>query len=157
MPHMAALGSNGFSVYEDDRFLASFFPTIPPSTVGEEKVLPYKVGVPNDDGFHDITIYMPLYGAYNDIMIKVEEGAEIHDSIVMPGAVIKKGAVVEYAIVGENSIVGENAKIGSSPENMSDLEKWGIAVVGSGLEVGKNAEVKPQTMLSENLKEGECQ
>ena len=89
--------------------------------------------------------------------VTVEEGAEIHDSIVMPGAVIKKGAVVEYAIVGENSIVDENAKIGSCPENMSDLEKWGIAVVGSGLEVGKNAEVKPQTMLSENLKEGECQ
>ena len=89
--------------------------------------------------------------------VTVEEGAEIHDSIVMPGAVIKKGAVVEYAIVGENSIVGENAKIGSCPEKMSDLEKWGIAVVGSGLEVGKNAEVKPQTMLSENLKEGECQ
>ena len=89
--------------------------------------------------------------------VTVEEGAEIHDSIVMPGAVIKKGAVVEYAIVGENSIVGENAKIGSCPEKMSDLEKWGIAVVGSGLEVGKNAEVKPQTMLSESLKEGECQ
>ena len=89
--------------------------------------------------------------------VTVEEGAEIHDSIVMPGAVIKKGAVVEYAIVGENSVVAENAKIGSCPEKMSDLEKWGIAVVGSGLEVGKNAEVKPQTMLAENLKEGECQ
>lgn len=89
--------------------------------------------------------------------VTVEEGAEIHDSIVMPGAVIKKGAVVEYAIVGENSVVGENAKIGSCPEKMTDLEKWGIAVVGSGLEVGKNAEVKPQTMLAENLKEGECQ
>ena len=70
---------------------------------------------------------------------------------------IKKGAVVEYAIVGENSVVGENAKIGCSPEKMDDLEKWGIAVVGSGYEVGKNAVVKPKTMLAENLKEGECQ
>lgn len=40
---------------------------------------------------------------------------------------------------------------------MSDIGKWGIAVVGSNLTVGANAEVKPQTMLAENLKEGDCE
>ncbi|MBQ2387629.1 MAG: glucose-1-phosphate adenylyltransferase [Clostridia bacterium] len=89
--------------------------------------------------------------------VTVEEGAVIRDSIVMPGSVIKKGAVVDYAIVGENCVIGENARVGKCPEEMSDIGKWGIAVVGSNLTVGANAEVKPQTMLAENLKEGDCE
>ena len=36
--------------------------------------------------------------------VTVEEGAEILDSILMPGAIVKKGAKVEYAIVGENTV-----------------------------------------------------
>ncbi len=89
--------------------------------------------------------------------VTVEEGAVVHDSIVMPGAVIKKGAKVEYAIVGENCEIGENARIGRRPEEMSDIDKWGIAVVGSELKVGANASVKPKTMLAEDLKEGDSQ
>ncbi len=89
--------------------------------------------------------------------VTVEQGAVVHDSIVMPGSVIKKGAVIEYAIIGENCTIGENARVGRRPEEMSDIDKWGIAVVGSNLTVGDRAEVKPQTMLAENLKEGDCE
>ena len=77
MPHMAALGSNGFSVYEGRKMLASYFPTIQPTRIGEEKILRYEENVPMEDDFHDITIYMPLYGAYKNIEIKVEDGKEI--------------------------------------------------------------------------------
>lgn len=41
--------------------------------------------------------------------VTVEEGAEVCDSIIMPGAVVKKGARVHYAIVAENAVIGENA------------------------------------------------
>ncbi len=87
--------------------------------------------------------------------VTVEKGAVVHDSIVMPGSIIKAGAVVEYAIVGENCVIGEGARIGRRPEEMDDIDKWGIAVVGSDIVVGSTATVEPQTMLDRNLKEGE--
>ncbi|MBQ2704627.1 MAG: glucose-1-phosphate adenylyltransferase [Clostridia bacterium] len=87
--------------------------------------------------------------------VTVEEGAVVRDSIVMPGTVIKKGAVVEYAMVAENCVIDENAHIGNSPENMNDLQKWGVAVVGNNVAVGEGASVLPQSMISSDVKAGE--
>ena len=72
----------------------------------------------------------------------------------MPGAVIKKGACVQYAIIAENVVVQEGASVGERPEDVSDLSKWGVAVVGAGLTVGKNASVSAGVMIKENLEEG---
>lgn len=90
--------------------------------------------------FHDVT---------------VEEGAKVRYSIVMPGAVIKKGADVEYAIIAENAVIESGAKVGDHPENYTDRDEWGVAVVGAGVIVGEGAEVAPKAMISENIsKEG---
>jgi len=83
--------------------------------------------------------------------VTIEEGAEIVDSLIMPGATVKKGAKVKYAIVGENAVVGENAKVGASPEEYSG--EWGVAVVGPDVVVAEGQEVAPQAMLYAN-KEG---
>ena len=83
--------------------------------------------------------------------VVVEEGAEIYDSILMPGAVIKKGAKVEYAIVGENSVVGENAQIGARPETITDKDQWGVAVVGNNITVSEGANVAPKAIIYENI------
>ena len=87
--------------------------------------------------------------------VTVEEGAFVDYSIVMPGAVIKKGAVVQYAMVAENAVIEEGAVVGENPEKCADLEKWGVSVVGPNVTVGKNAVVKAQSMISEDVKEGE--
>ncbi len=84
----------------------------------------------------------------------IEEGAIVKDSLVMPGAVIKKGASVQYAIIAENVVVQEGASVGERPEDVSDLSKWGVSVVGAGLTVGKNASVSAGVMIKENLEEG---
>ncbi len=84
----------------------------------------------------------------------IEEGAVVKDSLVMPGAVIKKGASVQYAIIAENVVVEEGASVGERPEDVSDLSKWGVSVVGAGLTVGKNATVSAGVMIKENLEEG---
>lgn len=90
--------------------------------------------------FHDVT---------------VEEGAKVRYSIVMPGAVIKKGADVEYAIIAENAVIESGAKVGDHPENYTDRDEWGVAVVGAGVIVGEGAKVAPKEMISENIsKEG---
>jgi len=85
----------------------------------------------------------------------IEEGAQVNDSIIMPGARICSGASVQYAIIAENAVISKNAKVGERPENTSNLEKWGVSVVGAGLTVGDNAEVRANVMVKQNIKEGE--
>ncbi|MBO4339577.1 MAG: glucose-1-phosphate adenylyltransferase [Clostridiales bacterium] len=87
--------------------------------------------------------------------VTVEEGAVVRDSIVMPGTVIKAGATVQYAIIGENAVIEENAVVGKRPEEMDDLENWGVAVVGESRTIGKGASVEPKAMISEDVKEAE--
>ncbi len=87
--------------------------------------------------------------------VTVEEGAVVDYSLIMPGSVIKKGAVVRYAIVAENVTVEENAVIGQSPEEIDNIDNWGIAVIGDGLTVGKGAYVSAGKMVTKNVEEGE--
>ena len=75
----------------------------------------------------------------------------------MPGATIKKNASVQYAIVAENAVIDEGATIGERPEDVADLTKWGVSVVGAGLYVGKNAKVSAGIMIRENIKDGDKQ
>ena len=82
----------------------------------------------------------------------VEEGAQIHYSIIMPGAVIKKNAVVKYAIIGENAVLEEGCAVGRAPEEEKS-DNWGVAVVGPELTVGKGARVSPKEMLDHDLPE----
>ena len=87
--------------------------------------------------------------------VTVEQGAEVRDSLIMPGAVIKSGASVQYAIIAENTVVEGGAKVGERPEDVASLENWGIAVVGADLTVEKNAVVTAKAMVTESVKEGE--
>lgn len=83
--------------------------------------------------------------------VTIEEGATVNYSIVMPGSVIKAGAVVEYAIIGEECVIESGAKIGTSPENISDRDNWGIAVVGHNVTVTENKIVEPKQIIADNF------
>ena len=87
--------------------------------------------------------------------VTVEEGAEIVQSILMPGTVVKKGAKVQYAILAEDVIIEEGAVVGEAPEEIDDLSRWGVAVVASGITVGKGAKVLAKGMIEEDVKAGE--
>ena len=84
--------------------------------------------------------------------VTIEENAVVRDSIIMPNSVIKSGAVIQYAIVAENSVVEENAAVGQRPEDMENVEDWGVAVVGAGIKIGKGAVVAPKMMVEEDMK-----
>lgn len=86
--------------------------------------------------------------------VTVEQGAEVRDSLIMPGAVIKSGASVQYSIIAENTVIESGAVVGERPENVASLENWGIAVVGADLTIGKNAFVRAKAMVTESVKEG---
>lgn len=79
--------------------------------------------------------------------VTVAKNAVVRDSIVMPGAVIEEGASVQYAIIGENVVIGKDAKIGARPEDMDDLNTWGVSVVGANCVVPAGAVVAPKEMI----------
>ena len=86
--------------------------------------------------------------------VTVEKGAVVHDSIVMPNTVIKAGAKVEYAILAENCVIGEGASIGQRPEDATDKDAWGVAVVGNNITVGPGAVVPPKAMIDKDVEGG---
>lgn len=83
--------------------------------------------------------------------VTIEEGATVNYSILMPGSVIKSGAVIEYAIVGEDCVIENGAKIGKSPEQVANLDDWGIAVVGHNVTVSEGKSVEPKEIIDENI------
>ena len=87
--------------------------------------------------------------------VTVEEGAEIVQSILMPGSVVRKGAKVQYAILAEDVEVCEDAVVGEAPEEIDDLSRWGVAVVASGIKVGKGGKVPAKGMIEADVKAGE--
>ena len=84
--------------------------------------------------------------------VTVEEGAQICDSIIMPGVTVKKGAVVQYAIVAENAVIEENTVVGGRPEE-TPTDEWGVAVVASGRKIGKGCRVAPKAMVEADIEE----
>ncbi|MFR1809244.1 MAG: glucose-1-phosphate adenylyltransferase, partial [Pygmaiobacter massiliensis] len=85
--------------------------------------------------------------------VKIGAGAVVRDSIIMPGAVIEEGAQVHYSIVAENVTIKKDAIVGARPECMTDLSQWGVTVLGEGITVGAGARVQPKSMLTEDVKE----
>ena len=88
---------------------------------------------------------------------QVGQGASVCYSVVMPGAVIEEGAVVQYAIIGEDAVIGEGAVIGKRPEEVEDLDNWGVAVVGQDCIIKPGVTIAPKEMIDAetNNKEAE--
>jgi glucose-1-phosphate adenylyltransferase len=83
--------------------------------------------------------------------VEIEKTALVKRSIIMPGAHIKKGATVKYAIVAEDAIIEENAIVGGDPEDYSEGENWGIAVIGKGVTVKSGQTVRPNEIIEFSL------
>ena len=122
-------------------------PTKPPHFMGSKAVVSHSM----------VTGGCEVYGEVeNSVLfhsVRVEEGAQVKYSSLMPGAVVKAGAVVEYAIVAENAVIGEGARVGAPPED-DKPEEWGIAVVAEGIKVGDGARIPAKSMVTRNVKSG---
>ncbi len=73
--------------------------------------------------------------------VTVEEGANVRDSVIMPGAVIHRGAVVRRAIVAENAVVGAGTFVGEAAGN--------IAVIGQNVTLPAGVQVTAGQQVDE--------
>lgn len=77
---------------------------------------------------------------------RIEPGAVIVDSIIMPNAVVGKNARVFRSIIGENVAMGENCSIGEL-EPKGALQNDGIAVVGENTVIPPSTHIPKGVML----------
>jgi len=63
--------------------------------------------------------------------VKIEKGATVRESIVMPGAHIMKNAYINKAIIDENTVIGENEVIGYCEKNEEKDSDRSIVVVSN--------------------------
>lgn len=98
------------------------------------------------DGFVDFSVIS--YGCV------IKKGAEVRDSILMPGTVVEEGATVQYAIIGENAVIKAGAVVGERPEDIKDLDSWGVAVVAPGVTVGNGSKIKAKAMIYSDVEGG---
>lgn len=73
--------------------------------------------------------------------VTVEEGANVRDSVIMPGAVIHRGVVVRRAIVAENAVVGAGTFVGEAEGN--------IAVIGQNVTLPAGVQVTAGQQVDE--------
>ena len=136
---------DGVQLFDDDWPIYARTPIQPPHCVGGDAKVTHSLltGGCQVDGDVDHSV---LFHS-----VTVEPGASVRYSILMPGAVVKAGARVDYSIVAEGAVIEPGAMVGADPTGKED---WGIAVVASGVKVGKNATVTPAAMVTKNVKEG---
>ena len=89
---------------------------------------------------------------FSDVVIG--KGATVEYSILMPGVVIEPGASVRYSIVAEGAHICESAVIGGAPSEV-EADAWGVAVVASGVRIGKGAKLPAKEMAGEDLPDAE--
>ncbi len=89
---------------------------------------------------------------FSDVVIG--KGATVEYSILMPGVVVEPGASVRYSIIAEGAHICEGASIGGAP-NEVDADAWGVAVVASGVRIGKGAKLPAKEMAGEDLPDAE--
>jgi len=123
-------------------------PAAPPHFVADSSLIQNSMATAGCEiyGNVDFSILFP--------QVTIEAGAVVRDSILMPGAVVKSGAVVQYAIVAENAVIEENAVVGARPEELEDKDGWGVAVIGAGVTIGKDAVVAPSAMIVSDVEPG---
>ncbi len=78
--------------------------------------------------------------------VRVEQGATITDSVIMPGSVVRTGAVVHRAIVGENAVVSENCQVGDP-----DDPNAAISLVGQNTLLPGGFTVRPGEQIDDDV------
>lgn len=82
--------------------------------------------------------------------VRIDKGAVVRNSVIMPNSHVRAGSQVMKSIVAEDVDIGEGAMIGFNPDEIN-RQSAGITVVGDGVTVGTKAMVLAEMVLDEDL------
>ena len=136
--NMDMLSTTLINLFDPDWPIASRSPICPPHYTG-----------PDAEVIHSIVTEGCEIDGYveNSVLsanVRVEKGARVLYSVLMPGAVVKAGATVKYAIIGENTEIGNEAVVGCAPYEGGG---WGVATCGPDLKIRPGAQVPANAMI----------
>ena len=84
--------------------------------------------------------------------VRIERGAVVRDSIIMPGSCILEGATVNNTIIAEDVVIGKDAVVGESIVGNSNHAQ-SITVIGNDVTVGAGAHVGACEMIDTDIME----
>ena len=70
----------------------------------------------------------------------VEAGAQVIDSVIMPGAIIRRGAIVRRAIVAENAVIEPGALVGANEGSIAVVAQNVVVPAGDTVPAGTQRE-----------------
>lgn len=95
-----------------------------------------------------ITEGCEIYGTVrNSVLgagVRVMEGAEVLDAVIMDDVVIGSGAKVQYSILDEGVVIGKDCAIGKPPKKAK-----GVTVIGADLQIPDGVEIGDNQMISD--------
>ena len=89
-------------------------------------------------------------------MVRIESGAEIHDSLILEGSVIKEESIIRRSIIDKNVVIGRNARVGKSSEtgkeaepnrNEPNLLHCGLTIIGKNTFVPENMKIGTNVII----------
>ena len=136
--NMDMLSTNRINLYDPSRPIISRSPICPPHYTGKDASIVHSIVTEgcNIDGHVENSVLSSS--------VRVEKGARVLYSVLMPGAVVEAGATVEYAIIGENTVIGENAHVGAPPDG---TDAWGVATCGPDIKIRAGGTVAAGAMI----------
>lgn len=85
----------------------------------------------------------------------VEPGAEVIDSVLMPGVHVKAGAKLERVIAGINAVIGEGVVIGHNVDDNSPYKNKlcteGVSVINHGATIKAGSKLPAEVMVCQDM------
>ena len=136
--NMDMLSTNRINLYDPSWPISSRSPICPPHYTGKDASIVHSIVTEGCD------IDGHVENSVLSSSVRVEKGARVLYSVLMPGAVVEAGATVEYAIIGENTVIGENAHVGAPPDG---TDAWGVATCGPDIKIRAGGTVAAGAMI----------
>ncbi len=141
--NMDMLSQNQIDLFDPNWPIMSRSPIRPPQVAGQDADIRHSIVT------EGCVVDGTVFNSVLSNQVKVEKGAHVEYSVLMPGAVVEKGAEVRFAILGENVRICQGARVGAEPDG---TDSWGVATCGPDVVIGPGAAVEPGAMLYSGVK-----
>ena len=99
------------------------------------------------------------HGFYDELISQLKSAGYFDDTaphkLIILGDLMDRGNQAKELQDFVIDLIEKDAVVGQRPEDMEDLNEWGVAVVGSGVTVGEGASVAPKAMVDADVRKGD--
>ncbi|WP_027436927.1 glucose-1-phosphate adenylyltransferase [Lachnospira multipara] len=142
-----------FNLYEEFWKIYTSNDSIPPQYIASDAYIEKSI---IGDGTE---VYGKIFNSVIGSGVIIEEGAEVHDSIIMNNTKIGKNTIINKSIIAEDVVIGDNVELGVGEEaeniKLPKIYNSGLVTIGEctvipdNIKVGKNSAISGVTTASD--------